>query len=37
MMHQGQAILDQSGAEKKSLAVEDIMGVFNEISVECGN
>ena len=36
-MHQGQAILDQSGTEKKSLAVEDIMGVFNEISVECGN
>ena len=37
MMHQGQAILDQSGTEKQSLAVEDIMGVFNEISVECGN
>ena len=37
MMHQGQAILDKSGKEKKNLAVDDIMGVFNEISVECGN
>ena len=37
MMHQGQAILDKSGKEKKDLAVDDIMGVFNEISVECGN
>lgn len=37
MMHQGQAIMDKSGEEKASLAVDDIMGVFNQISVECGN
>ncbi len=37
MMHQGAAIMDKSGAEKANLSVDDIMGVFNEISVECGN
>ena len=37
MMHQGEAIMDKSGAEKSALAVDDIMGVFNQISVECGN
>lgn len=37
MMHQGGVIVDKSGEEKASLAVDDIMGVFNRISVECGN
>ena len=37
MMHQGNTIMDRSGEEKRNLAVDDIMGVFNEISVECGN
>lgn len=37
MMHQGNAVMDKTGAEKQALTVEDIMGVFNEISVECGN
>ncbi len=37
MMHQGKAVLDKSGEEKKRLDVEDIMGIFNRISVECGN
>lgn len=37
MMHQGEAIMDKSGEEKANLSVDDIMGVFNEISVECGN
>lgn len=37
MMHQGNAVMDKAGAEKQALTVEDIMGVFNEISVECGN
>ena len=37
MMHQGNAVMDKMGAEKQALTVEDIMGVFNEISVECGN
>lgn len=37
MMHQGEAIMDKGAAEKQNLEVEDIMGVFNQISVECGN
>jgi putative ABC transport system ATP-binding protein len=37
MMHQGKVILDRSGEEKQHLVVDDIMGIFNEISVECGN
>ena len=37
MMHQGNAVMDKAGAEKQALTVDDIMGVFNEISVECGN
>ena len=37
MMHQGKAVLDKEGEEKKRLKVEEIMGIFNRISVECGN
>lgn len=37
MMHQGQVIIDKAGAEKAATRVEDLLGVFNEISVECGN
>ena len=37
MMHEGNAILDKSGDEKKSLDTDQIMRMFNEISVECGN
>ena len=37
MMHQGHAIIDKSGAEKQAMEVDDILGTFNEISIECGN
>lgn len=37
MMHEGSIILDKSGEEKRSMNTEDIMGIFNKISVECGN
>lgn len=37
MMHQGNVILDKSGAEKQYVNTEEIMGIFNRISVECGN
>lgn len=37
MMHEGNAILDQVGEEKKNLRTEELMKIFNEISVECGN
>lgn len=37
MMHQGNAVLDKTGEEKKAINTEEIMGIFNRISVECGN
>lgn len=37
MMHEGNAILDKVGEEKKNMQTEEIMKIFNEISVECGN
>ena len=37
MMHQGNAIIDKAGAEKAAIQVDDILGTFNEISIECGN
>ena len=37
MMHQGHAELDISGEARKNLKVEDLLGKFNEISIECGN
>lgn len=37
MMHQGEAVLDKSGAEKNAISTGEIMAIFNKISVECGN
>lgn len=37
MMHQGEAILDKKGKEKDGMCVEDVLKLFNEISIECGN
>ena len=37
MMHQGNAILDKKGEEKDKMSVDDILTLFNEISIECGN
>lgn len=37
MMHEGNIVLDKAGADKKALAMEDILGIFNRISIECGN
>lgn len=37
MMHQGEAILDRKGEEKNGMCVDDILALFNEISIECGN
>ena len=37
MMHQGNAVLDKAGEERKAINTEEIMGIFNRISVECGN
>ena len=37
MMHQGGIVLDQSGPEKAKTQVDDLLDIFNSISIECGN
>ena len=37
MMHQGNIVLDKHGEEKSSTTVDDLLDIFNEISIECGN
>lgn len=37
MMHDGKAVLDVSGAERENKTTDDILKIFNEISIECGN
>src|SRR5699024_2763806 len=37
MMHEGTVILDKKGEEKQAVSVEDVLTLFNEISIECGN
>ena len=37
MMNQGQVVMDKAGAEKAATSIDDILGVFNQISIECGN
>lgn len=37
MMHGGKAIIDKSNKDKEQMNVDDILTVFNQISIECGN
>ena len=37
MMHQGNIVLDKAGEEKANTRVEDLLEIFNAISIECGN
>ena len=37
MMHQGGIVLDKAGEEKQAVQMDDILKIFNEISIECGN
>lgn len=37
MMHQGHCVMDKKGEEKKEISTDEILKVFNEISIECGN
>lgn len=37
MMDRGHIVLDKRGEEKKNLSVDDVLSVFNQISIECGN
>jgi len=37
MMDKGQVILDLSGEKKQQTTTEDLLDLFNKISIECGN
>lgn len=37
MMHEGAAILDRSGQAKEDLALQEVLDLFNNISIEAGN
>ena len=37
MMHQGRIILDKKGQEKENMVIDDVLDLFNEISIELGN
>lgn len=37
MMHKGEVVLDKSGEEKDAVVTDDLLDIFNEISIECGN
>ena len=37
MMHAGRAVLDVAGEEKSEKRIDDLLGLFNQISIECGN
>ena len=37
MMHQGHAVMDKKGEVKANTKVDDILHMFNAISIECGN
>ena len=37
MMRQGQVVLDQAGADKAATSMDDLLAMFNKISLETGN
>lgn len=37
MMDKGNVVLDKSGEEKQNTTVDDVLRIFNSISIECGN
>lgn len=37
MMDKGHIVLDRAGAEKEATKIDDILDIFNRISIECGN
>lgn len=37
MMNEGKIILDKKGPEKEKTSIEDVLSIFNDISIECGN
>ena len=37
MFHDGNIVLDRSGEEKEKTSLEDVLELFNAISIEAGN
>lgn len=37
MMDKGKVVIDKSGEDKAHTTVDDILSIFNSISIECGN
>ena len=37
MMDRGHAVLDKADEEKAATSVDDLLTLFNQISIECGN
>lgn len=37
MMHEGQVVLDLKGEAKENAVIDDLLKIFNEISIETGN
>ena len=37
MMNRGQIVMDRADAEKEATTMDDILMMFNKISIECGN
>ena len=37
MMHQGNCVIDADQMQKQKFGIQDLLKVFNEISIECGN
>ena len=37
MFDKGHVVLDKAGEDKKNIDVDELLRVFNEISIECGN
>ena len=37
MMSRGHVVLDRAGKEKRATSMDDILTMFNQISMECGN
>ena len=36
-MDKGQIVLDKAGEEKQRTSINDLLSIFNQISIECGN
>ncbi len=37
LMNSGEIVFEKSGQEKEALCVDDVLHIFTEISIECGN